>query len=302
VAWFSFRTKVPQLHLIEKEIKESPATFSTELKNKLQLFNFEEKWALTKRLLRSFDDKTKSRNFVRCLFAEQTEKIIDLLGKREDMAVVVECLSYFPSREVVQILVGLLNDKHEEIQLIAAAALMNHTPRLVVPAVMEKFLKTEVPVSRAGEVLLGMDYLAQDALLDAYEQAKEDVQAQILELLAISRNPKCKHFLASALLSENTNLKKAALQAVSTLKCRDLWEEVALNLSDPTWQIRTKAMDVLTKIDAGEALEMVVPFVNDEDPWVRKEAKAFVQRWGQKSEKKEGKRPYMQEVMIKKDE
>jgi HEAT repeat protein len=287
VAWFSFGKKVPQLHLIEKEIKESPPALSPELKNKLQHFNFEERWALTKRLLPLIDDKTKSRNLVRCFFAEQTEKIVGLLEKREDMDIVVECLSYFPSREIVDILVGLLNDKHEEIQLIAAAALMNHTPRLVVPAVMEKFIKTEVPVSRAGEVLLGMDYLAQDALLDAYKQAKEDVQAQILELLAISRNPKCKHFLAPALLSENTNLKKAALQAVSTLRCRDLWEEVALNLSDPTWQIRTKAMDVLTKIDAGEALEMIVPFVNDEDPWVRKEAAAFVQRWGQKSGKRE---------------
>lgn len=286
MAWFSLGTKVPQLHIVENEIKESSSNFTPELKNRLQQFNFEERWALTKRLL-PIIEKTKARSLVRAFFAENTEKIIGLLEKREDVGIVVECLGYFPSREIVDLLVKLLNDKNEEVQLIAAGALMNHTPRLVVPAVMERFLNAEVPASRAGEVLLGMDYLAQDALLEAYARAKEEIKAQILELLVTSRNPKCKQFLATALLSENINLKRAALQAVSTMQYSDLWEAVALNLSDPAWQIRTKAMEVLAKIDAGGALEMVVPFVNDEDPWVRKEAEIFVRKWEKKREMRE---------------
>ena len=286
MAWFSVGTKVPQLHILESEIKESSFNFSQELKDKLQQLNFEERWELTKRLLPLLE-KTKTRNLVRLFFSEKIMEVVNLLDKREETNRVTECLGYFPSREIVEILVKLLNHKNEETQLIAAGALMNHTPRLVVPYVLEKFLNGGVPVSRAGEVLLGMDYLAQDALLEAYEQAKTEVKSQILELLATSRNPKCKPFLAPALLSEDISLKKAALQAVSVFKFHDLWLEVALNLAEPTWQIRTKAMEVLSKLEAKEALEMVSPFLNDEDPWVRKEAQTFINRWKRESEVRE---------------
>lgn len=279
MAWFSFRPKTPQLHIVENEIKQCPVNLSPELKEMLQQLNFEERWALTKRLLPILD-KTKARNLVRFCFAESPGQVFSLLEKHEEMAAVIECLSYFPSRETVEMLVNLLNHINEQIQILAAGALMNHTPRLVVPIVMEKFLKAEVPAPRAGEILLGMGYLAQDALLDAYQEAAEEVKAQILELLAASRNPKCRQFLPAALVSECPNLKKAALQAVAVFQYTDLWSEVAANLDDPAWQIRTKALEVLSRLEAGEALGKVIPLVHDEDPWVRKQAESFVQKWG----------------------
>jgi HEAT repeat protein len=277
VAWFSLGTKVPQLHILENEIKESSLNFSQDLKDKLQQLNFEEKWGLTKRLLPVLE-KTKTRNLVRFFFSDKTDKIVDLLEKREETNIVVECLGYFPSRETVEILVNFLNHKNEETQLIAAGALTNHTPRLVVPCVMEKFLEGEIPASRAGDVLLGMDYLAQEALLEAYEEATVEVKGQILELLTVSRNPKCKQFLASALLSGEVVLKKAALQAVSVFKLRELWLEVAMCLVEPAWQIRTKAMEVLSELKVKEALEMIIPFSEDEDPWVRKAAETCIEK------------------------
>jgi len=277
VAWFSGGTKVPQLHILENEIKVSPLNFSRELKDKLQQLNFEERWGLTKRLLPVLE-KTKTRNLVRLFFSEETAGIMDLLERKEETNMAVECLGYFPSRETVEVLVQFLNHKNEETQLIAAGALTNHTPRLVVPCVMEKFLEGEIPVSRAGDVLLGMDYLAQEALLEAYEQATAEVKGQILELLTASRNPKCKQFLAPALLSEEIVLKKAALQAVAAFKPRDLWLEVAMCLAEPAWQIRTKAMEVLSELKVKEALEMVTPFLEDEDPWVRKAAETCIEK------------------------
>jgi HEAT repeat protein len=59
--------------------------------------------------------------------------------------------------------------------------------------------------------------------------------------------------------------------------CRDLWPEVALCLEDPAWPLRVKALEVLTMLRATEALDNVQACLEDEDPWVRKEAAACLE-------------------------
>ena len=83
--------------------------------------------------------------------------------------------------------------------------------------------------------------------------------------------------LMEALKDDEPALKKAALQAVSEFMCRDLWPEVALCLKDPAWPLRVKALEVLTKLRANEALDNVRACLEDEDPWVRKEAAACLE-------------------------
>lgn len=274
VAWFFKRGKIPELSVLAAEILASPEDFSQGLKRKLKLLDFASSWELTKRIWTQVD-KIKARSLVRLLFSDQTARIAEQLEQREEINQAILCLEYLPSRETVEILAKLLAHKNEAVQLSAAGALKNHTPRLVVPCLMEKLLNCEAPPARVGEVLLTMGYLAQDALLEAYEQAKPQVKAQILELLTLSRNPKCQSFVSSALQqSEEPLLRKTALQAVSTLFMRDLWLETALCLDDAAWPIRVKTLEVLTRLGAVEALEMVRPFLEDEDPWVRKAAAA----------------------------
>lgn len=276
MAWFFKGKKTPELPIIEKEVLEGPASFSNELKEQLKLLDHEHSWELIKKLLPGLGN-IKARNLVRQLFADDTAYIVGQLDQWEEKECAIECLGYIPSRESVELLVKLLSDKNETIQLIAAGSLKNHTPRLVVPYLIELLLEAKVLPSRAGEVLLEMGYLAQDSLLEAYDQAEAQVKAQILELLTVSGNPKCKTFLMSALMSEETTLKKAALQAVFAFLCRDLWLEVALCLTDPAWQIRAKAIEVLTKLEVKESLELVRPFLKDEDPWVREGAERCIE-------------------------
>jgi HEAT repeat protein len=276
VAWFFRKRRAPELAVLEQEILESTEDFSKGLKKKLNLLDFDCSWQLTKKLLPQVE-KIKARSLVRLLFADKTSELAKQLENREKINHVIACLEYLPSRETVEVLGSLLAHRDETIQLFAAGALKNHTPRLVVPYLIEKLLNCEVPPARAGEVLLAMGHLAQDALLEVYEQAKPQVQAQILELLTLSHNPKCQSFLRPALQSEDPFVKKAALQAVSTLAIGDLWSEVAVCLDDSAWQIRVKALEVLTKLRAAEALETVRPLLEDEDPWVRKTAATFLE-------------------------
>lgn len=276
MAWFWQRVKIPEMPVLEKEIMESPADFSKALGHKLKLLDFAYGWELSKKILPQVD-KTKARSLVRLLFAEKNQLVAAQLENKEEINHGISCLEYLPSRDTVEALVKLLTHFDETIQLIAASALKNHTPRLVVPCLIDKLLTGEVPPARAGEVLLTMGYLAQDTLLEAYEQAKPQVKAQILELLTLSHYPKCQPLLMSALKEEDPTIKKAALQAVAEFMCRDLWPEVALCLAEPAWPLRVKALEVLTKLRATEALENVQACLEDEDPWVRKEAAACLE-------------------------
>jgi HEAT repeat protein len=271
VAWFFRKTKIPELSVLEEEVLASSEKFSKSLKRKIKLLDFGQSWELTKKILPQVD-KTKARSLVRLLFSDQTAEVVKQLEHWQEVNHAILCLEYLPSRETVEVLVELLSHQDKTIQLISAGALKNHTPRLVVPCLIDKLLKGEAPPARAGEVLLAMGYLAQDALLEAYGWAEPQIKAQILELLTISHNPKCQSFLGPALRSGEPLLRKAALQAVSVFLLRDLWSEVALCLTDPVWSIRVKSLEVLTKFRAVEALEMVRPLLEDEDPWVRKTA------------------------------
>jgi HEAT repeat protein len=271
VAWIFRKRKIPELSVLEQEVLASSEKFPKCLKRNLKLLDFNQSWELTKKTLLQVD-KTKARSLVRLLLFDKIAQIKEQLENWREVNHAILCLEYLPSRETVEILVELLSHRDKTIQLISAGALKNHTPRLVVPCLIDKLLKGEVPPARAGEVLLTMGYLAQDALLEAYERAEPQIKAQILELLTISCNPKCQSFLKTALQSEEPLLKKTALQAVSVFLLRDLWPEVALCLTDPVWSIRVKSLEILTKFKAVEALEMVRPLLEDEDPWVRKAA------------------------------
>ena len=276
MAWFWQKVKIPELPILEKEIIESPAEFSNSLCKKLKLLDFACSWELSKIILPQVD-KTKARSLVRSLFADNNKNVTEQLENKEEINHAISCLEYLPSRDTVEALVKLLAHIDDTIQLIVASTLKNHTPRLVVPCLIEKLLAGEVQPARAGEVLLEMGYLAQESLLEAYEKAKPQVKAQILELLTLSHYPKCQPLLMAALKDEEPALKKAALQAVSEFMCRDLWPEVALCLNDPAWPLRVKALEVITKLRVIEALENVQACLEDADPWVRKEAAACLE-------------------------
>jgi HEAT repeat protein len=274
MALFFGRKKTPELVVLAENIFKAPVKLPLGLKRKLNTLNFEECWALIKKV--SLDlDHLKARSLVRFLFAEQAEQVRAQLENKAEIKTAIFCLQYLPAPETVQALVNLLNQHEKVIQLQAAEALKNQPPRLVVPVLIEKLLKNEIPPARAGEALMAMGHLAQDALLDAYQQASPEAKVQVLELLIISQNPKCERFLSEALASENINLKRAALKAISVFLFRDFWPKVVECLKDSPWPIKVKSLQVLTRFRVGEAKEVVRPLLEDEDPWVRQAAQKY---------------------------
>ncbi|MDD2401942.1 MAG: hypothetical protein PHI90_00970 [Clostridia bacterium] len=272
MGWSLGGIRKPNIETLEEEILSTSGCFETQLLNKLKLLDFGQGWEIVKKVMPDLE-KRQTRDLVRLMFSDKVEELIELLKDRTERLEVIECLGYIPARKTVEILASLLVNKDSNVQLVAAGALKNHTPRLVVPYIVELLLKSEVAPSRAGEVLLEMDFLAREELFKAYDLAKPKVKGQILEILTASNDPKCKKFINSALLSEEVLLKRAALTAVEKFVFKDLWLEVAICLTDPIWQIRAKALEVLARLGVKDASELVTPFLDDVDPWVQKGAK-----------------------------
>jgi len=194
--------------------------------------------------------------------------LIALVDQRQERELAIECLSYLPSREVIEFLAILLNHKDDNVQLMACGALQNHTPRLVVPLLVDGLVTENVAAARAGQVLLAMGFFAQEILLEAYPKAEPRVQARFLELMILGDNPKCRLLVEEALKSPHHFLKRTSLEAVEFFSLAELWTEVVMCLAEEDWVIKAKALEVLAKLKVAEAIEYVEILLRDPDPWV----------------------------------
>lgn len=267
MVWLKTGNSPSELQGLAKAVVECQDVFGPALVKTLKGLDFPCGWELVNKTLDSLD-RTKARDLTRILLADKLCQLKELLERREEREQVIECLGYLPSRETVEILLKLLNHKDDNIQLIAAGALKNHTPRLVVPALMEALLEGRASPARAGEVLLAMGYLGQEALLEAYHGASFQLKAQILELLTMGENPKCRPLVEDALKAEHSLLKRRGLEAAAFFSFVELWPEIVMGLAEKEWIIRAKTLEVLAKLEVKEALEFVEPFMNDENTWV----------------------------------
>ncbi len=257
---------IKQVDIIEM-VRENE-NWQQELNKVLPELEFAKRWEIVKEVLPELEG-TKARDFIRALLADNMPHIREKLETFEDRLLAVDCLGYFSSRESVESLYSLLNHKDEAVQLCAAGALKRQTPRLVVPYLIRALMDNSVLPARAGEVLNAMGYLGQEALEEAYPQAKGETKAYILELMVEAENPKCRRFLQEALLDENTKLKNKALEAILRLSFDELWPSVLECLLDDSWVIRAKALEVLAKLKIKEAEEYMELLLDDDDPFVR---------------------------------
>ncbi|MFZ5753358.1 MAG: HEAT repeat domain-containing protein [Bacillota bacterium] len=275
MAWFGFGSTKISLEELKKSIIESPDTFPQDLRKNLEKIEFVTGWELIKLTLPSLN-KVKGRNLVRLLLGDKIHLLESLVEERTERLLAIECLGYLPSRETVEILVRLLSSKDESVQLAAAGALKHHTPRLVVPYLVDALLEGAALPSRVGEVLLVMGYYAEEALLEAFPRATPPVQAHILELLTHAVNPKCKDLVAEALKHDDFKLKNKALEAIASFSFTEFWPEVVMCLAEPQWTLRAKALEVLAKLEIKEARDFVEAFLHDEDEWVRECAQNYL--------------------------
>lgn len=262
-----FSEKMPSTHELQRVILDKETEIN-QYKEVLSGLDFEDGWEILRTTLAKLD-RLRARDLVRLLLSDKRELLLERLSDRNEKGTVLECLSYLPGKESVKILTGHLSNADDKIQLVAAGALKNHTPRLVVPVLIEGLLAGNVLPARAGEVLLSMDYLGQEGLLEAYDTATPEVKSQILELLIQGENPKCQPFLPEALKDNHPVLREKALEGVMFFQCRDLWPEVVECLLDPAWAIRAKSIQVLESLGVPEAREYVELFKDDEDQWVQ---------------------------------
>lgn len=214
-------------------------------------------------------ERNKARDLVRLILGSRTAELLDKLAETRFRLTVIDCLWYLPYRQVVETLVTYMAHKDELVRLAAAEALKNHTPRLVVPILLNAFLKKKVLPARAFEVLQTMGYLAEDALIDLYLQAEPEMQAHIFEMLIALDNPKCNRYVGQALQSSVLLLQQQALEAVETFSFRETWPGILRGLLDPNWQVRAKCLQLLGKLGIKESRKCVDRLLEDPDPWVR---------------------------------
>lgn len=276
MAWFKDKNKLNGLAELKKNLLVNPNLVLPELTKELKQQDFATRWLVLKEILPLLE-KNKSRDIVRLLLADNLAALIALVEERPERELAIECLGYLPSREVIELLAKLLNHKDDAVQLMASGALQNHTPRLVVPLLVGGLLREDVSAARAGQVLLTMGFFAQEVLLEAYREARPQVQARFLELMVLGDNPKCQSLVEMGLKSSEPFLKKKALEAVEFFSFGELWTEVVMCLAEEDWTIRAKTLEVLAKLKETEALEFVEPFVQDGDPWVSQCASRCVQ-------------------------
>lgn len=271
MAWLKSKSVLNNINNIEelkKNLLTNPHGILPELWKALKQQDFSGCWIVLKEVLPLLD-KNKARDTVRLLFTDHVPELVALVEDRKEREMAVECLGYLASRDVIEVLVKLLNHKDDTVQLIASGALQKHTPRLVTPLLVEGLLKEELPPARAGEVLLSMGFLAQEMMMEAYPRAPVQVQVRLLELMVLGDNPKCLPYVGKALESQEPQLQKKALDAVKHFAFEELWMEVAMCLAEEDWTIRAKALQVLAELGIGDALEFAEPFLGDEDSWVR---------------------------------
>lgn len=264
---FIIRRKTPGIKEIKRIVLATDKK-PQDLRMMLSRLDREKRWELVKTAIPELD-KSKARDMVRFLFSEEMDYIKQKLHSEEDRLLAIECLSYLPAKETVRILVDLLRHKDGNVQLCAAGALKQHTPRLVVPCLVKAMLHEAVLPARAGDVLLAMGYLAQDSILSVYSLALPAVKVAFLELMIQAKNRKCEPFVAQAFESGNEELISKALEAVRVFNFSYLWPQVAGCLSVPSWKVKSKALLVLAELKKEEAIKHVEPLLEDEDDWVR---------------------------------
>ncbi len=269
---FGGKKNTPNIEEIIHLILKNEENWLQQVKQRSAELNFIRRFEIIKETLPKLD-KVRARDLIRMLMTDKEANLKNKLQDPQDKYTAIECLSYFPSRETVELLAELLGDKHEDVRLCAAGALKNHTPRLVVPNVIRALIKGEVLAARAADVLLAMGYLAEEALLENYPQAAPEVKSQILEILTLAKSPKIRPFLPEALHSGYLPLRKKALEAVEALGFQELWTGVLDGLVENNWSIRAKTLETLGKLGVQESREFVELMLADDDPWVRESAK-----------------------------
>lgn len=264
---FKNKNKTPEVNKI-KELLDSGDNWVKKVNKLLAGVSVEQRWELVRKILPDLE-RNKARDLMRLLFEDNQDFLRNKLQDNKERLFAIDCLSYFSSRETVKILVGLLQHKDGDTQLCAAGALKNQTPRLVVPFLVKGLLQEEVLPARAGEVLLAMGSLAQEAIYDVYPLALPKVRIHLLELLVQGNNPRCKNYVLQALESTNAPLKNKALDAVLQFGFIDLWPGVVSCLNHPSWNIKAKALNVLEAVAVLESRQYIEPLLADEDSWIR---------------------------------
>lgn len=273
MAWLMFSEKRISIEELKLSLLEG-TELGEETQNALARLDEETGWSLLKAV--PLLSKNKSRDITRILFSNKLSFLRALLNDRLERDLAIQCLGYLASRESVEVLAVLLSNKDDTVQLNAAGALKNHTPRLVVPVLVEMLLAGTGAPARIGEVLLEMGYLAMEKLVEVYSRAEPLVQSQILEILTIARYPKIKDLVENALKSEHKALRIKGLDALAVFNYDDLWEEAVFCLLDPEWTVRAKTLQTLETLGIKGIEDLILPFTKDEEPWVCQCAKNYL--------------------------
>ena len=112
--------KVPESGEILKIIREGRDKWQQKLAEILPGLGMEERWDIIKTAWPDLD-KNRCRDLARLFWADEFAALKAKLENVEERYLAIECLSYLPSRETVELLVELLQNKDEMSSFVPRA-------------------------------------------------------------------------------------------------------------------------------------------------------------------------------------
>lgn len=217
---------------------------------------------------------------------EKWDEILDLTEDanaqlRENTA---EILGYLPGPGGSKTLVTALGDKNEAVRLTATASLIKlrdpETAELLAQALAHP---GKLIPARVAEVLLALEDKAVPPLMEAIQEAEEEGQPLIIEVLGQLEDSESVSILTE-ILQESPWDKSRAAAATALGNLPHGGQESALiaALEDPYWEVRAKAAEALASLQNYEAREALQRVAETDEDWnVQVVAQAALKRIAQ---------------------
>ena len=232
-------------------------------------------WEQIKTHRKNLNDK-EMQGIADVLLRGQEDWLGGKLRQREDEALVLEflgCMGRKGSVKAIEILLQQLEAREEVLQAATAEALKRSQPLLALEPLAQMMLRQSQSSIKAGEVLLSFGDEGVHALWELWfgENKPSSLKAQILHLLAEAKDDRSESLVFLGLLSKEEELIRAALIAADKMETKSLWRNVAGCLKNSSWQLRSRAIQLLSQWEEKRALPYLRDMEADADPWVEEE-------------------------------
>jgi HEAT repeat protein len=173
-------------------------------------------------------------------------------------------------RAVTHALNRLLQDRHPEVRMAAARALVELHAHDLLPEIVGTMADVQTfSVLRMADIILEAGPPAIPALI-AFLRRPAPVRAHAvaLEQLGALRALEAEELICAALKSPEKDLRASACRALGAIESLAAEEALIAALTDPAWEVRAQAAKALGAIGDPEAVPHLLPLLKESEWWV----------------------------------